>query len=167
MKCNKYKKFKIAGPWDDEPDAEKWIDEATGYTCLARRHPRLGHWCGYVAVPLDHPLYAYSLYDEFDPLDTLHSAAHGGITWTGRHPDPGSDPDSKLWLIGFDCGHFMDHKPADQLEISDQSGINVNKAYRDLPYVRECITSLASVLAKISNRTVANTTSTLNTNLKT
>ena len=37
------------GPWDDEPDRVDF--EHAGFPCLLLRNPRLGQWCGYVAVP--------------------------------------------------------------------------------------------------------------------
>ena len=46
----------LPGPWDDEPDRVEWRDEATGLPCLLRRgSPFIGVWCGYVALPPDHP----------------------------------------------------------------------------------------------------------------
>lgn len=46
-----------AGPWDYEPDRDTWTDEATGLPCVAQRAGTLGHWCGYVGLPDDHPLH--------------------------------------------------------------------------------------------------------------
>ena len=36
------------GEWINEPDYLMWIDEDTGYKCEIKRHPQLGHLCGYV-----------------------------------------------------------------------------------------------------------------------
>lgn len=54
------------GPWQSEGNDHKWFDAETGYTCWARRHMELGHWCGYVAVPDAHPCHGKS-YNEFLP----------------------------------------------------------------------------------------------------
>lgn len=43
------------GPWVQEPDRVEWVDEETGYQCLARRTKHTGTWCGYVGVPPGHP----------------------------------------------------------------------------------------------------------------
>ena len=45
-----------AGPWNEEPDEVFWIDEETGYGCLALRRQVTG-WCGYVGIPRDHKLF--------------------------------------------------------------------------------------------------------------
>lgn len=41
-----------AFPWRAEPDSADW--ESSGYQCFIRRGG-LHSWCGYVAVPADHP----------------------------------------------------------------------------------------------------------------
>lgn len=41
------------------PDLRKWIDPI-GYPCVAAKHARMGHWCGYVGVPADHPWFGLS-----------------------------------------------------------------------------------------------------------
>lgn len=43
------------GPWKQEPDRSEWRAR-NGLACLAVRHPRGGHWCGYVGVSRKHPL---------------------------------------------------------------------------------------------------------------
>jgi len=45
-----------AGPWHDEPDKRQWRDPETGFPCMVVRSSS-GNLCGYVGVPLDHPLY--------------------------------------------------------------------------------------------------------------
>lgn len=73
------------------------------YECIVVMTP-MGHRCGYVALPEDHP-YAELRYDDF------YIECHGGITWaSGCFPD-GSRPDHD-W-IGFDCGHAFDAKDYD------------------------------------------------------
>lgn len=65
------------GPWDDEPDKKQWLDEATGLPCLAVRASALGHWCGYVGVPVGHPAYGKGYAD-------LDVTVHGGLTFADR-----------------------------------------------------------------------------------
>ena len=43
------------GPWQQEPDRVEF--RHPGLPCLLVRHPRLGVWCGYAAVPPGHALY--------------------------------------------------------------------------------------------------------------
>lgn len=64
-----------SGEWDSEPDKLQWPDEATGLPCLAVRHASLGHWCGYVGVPPEHP-WAGHTYDSDVEVDV-----HGGLTF--------------------------------------------------------------------------------------
>ena len=75
----------------------------------------MGHRCGYVRVPVDHPWHGIH-YDapadgsaprEDDPYERLLEArvqVHGGLTWSGKLP-----PEEGWWL-GFDCAHGGDAK---------------------------------------------------------
>jgi hypothetical protein len=89
----------------DEPD--RWEGEHVGLPLLAIRHPRLGHWCGYVAVPPSHPLHG----QDYGAPDI---AVHGGFTYANachgavcHVPKPG-EPDN-VWWFGFDCAHAGDY----------------------------------------------------------
>ena len=42
--------------WTDEPESFDFTDDATGLQCAMRRGPS-GAWCGYVAIPTEHPFY--------------------------------------------------------------------------------------------------------------
>lgn len=57
------------GPWQTEPDDERWIDEATNLPCWIRRAPVTGSLCGYVGVPRTHPAFGlpYDFDIDFDP----------------------------------------------------------------------------------------------------
>lgn len=82
------------GPWDHEPDAANFI--YAGYRCRAQR-ASLGNWCGYVAVLEGHPWYGH-------PYGWHDVRVHGGLTFS----EPAS---SGVWVVGFDCAHFMDEIP--------------------------------------------------------
>lgn len=128
------------GPWHSEPDLAEWRDEETGLPCLALRTERSGHWCGYVAIPADHP------WNEAE--DLYHVETHGEITYGPGKPqeeDPeeelpwlriahvpkeGDDPDVRL--VGFDCAHHG-YKDGDLSPGDTWRG--QNDTYRDLPYV--------------------------------
>src|SRR5688572_19554792 len=119
-------------PWESEPDAIDWVDEATGLACAVRRGG-VGALCGYVGVPPGHPLFGLS-YDDLVPLapedgeaeigrdvgaiDALVSALGGeherGVTRVGMTlhahggltfsgPDLGGEAPAGLWWFGFDC----------------------------------------------------------------
>jgi hypothetical protein len=85
------------GPWDAEPDKRQWVDEATGYDCLAVR-ANGGHWCGYVGVPESHPWHGvgYSAcgrspacgeeWCEHAPEHAIR--VHGGLTYAAFCQEP-------------------------------------------------------------------------------
>lgn len=97
-----------SGPWDAEPDRVDF--EHAGFACLLLRHPRMGHWCGYVGVPSNHAAYGKGYND-------VEVDVHGGLTYanqcSGRicHvPSPGMPDD--VWWLGFDCAHAGDFSPS-------------------------------------------------------
>lgn len=135
------------GPWDNEPDKVEWRDRESGLPCIARRGP-MGAWCGYVAVPPDHPWWG----NGEAPVE-----CHGGQTFGSmcdpsesdeaicHVPAPGEPAD--VWWIGFDCGHYRDRQPGldalfrkrgDEDDVSDRlAGGRGQAVYRDLAYVFE------------------------------
>ena len=75
-----------------------------GLKCLILRHLRMGHLCGYVALPRSHPEWGKH-YDEPD------ISVHGGLTF-GRQGKEGTLWDGQeLWWYGFDCAHYEDKVP--------------------------------------------------------
>lgn len=115
-------KYKTPGPWDDEPDADDF--EACGLKCAMRRHPVMGHWCGYVGVPKDHTCFGKHK-NELPDLDV-----HGGLTYSGE----GIAGNVGRWWFGFDCGHYGDLLPG----LNDKYHRH-HETYRDYSYVRaEC-----------------------------
>ena len=89
------------GEWDGEPDKVQWQGELP---CLAVRS-HMGHWCGYVGVSPEHPLYGKGEWSDVGDLKV-----HGGITFTGKCQD-GEEcatichkaPEDDVWWLGFDC----------------------------------------------------------------
>lgn len=160
------------GPWQQEPDKVQWPDEVTGLPCLAVRNEVLGHWCGYVGVARDHPLYrAKRTARRVEKL-----SVHGGVTfaaacdtsgdesrWVCHVPDPG-EPDH-VWWFGFHCGEIYDLSPghvATMAEVASLSPIPVPRrireamaslyasgTYKTLDYVREECADLAEQLRKL------------------
>jgi len=92
------------GPWDDEPDTHEWINRASGYDCFAQRSDITGAWCGYVGLPKGHPWWE----KHYTQLPDLK--IHGGLTFAGRFKDKHGV--WGFWLIGFDCSHSWDYRPA-------------------------------------------------------
>lgn len=114
------------GPWDQEPDFLQFTH--SGLPCVVLRTD-LGHLCGYVGVPADHP-YATGMRSISD------LSVHGGVTW-----DKAGEENDLFW-IGFDCGHSGDSSP----KMEHRYG-RFNGTYRDMPYVREQTENLAVQLA--------------------
>jgi hypothetical protein len=146
------------GPWDGEPDKAYWIDEATGFPCLAvRPMPSIGSWCGYVAVPPGHPLHGkdYSTIPDID--------VHGGLTFSSfcqedgpvesrvcHTPEPGQP--ANVWWLGWDCAHASDVSPGlnallqTLTWLTEQPVSDGLMAYRTLDYVRGECTRLGAQL---------------------
>lgn len=146
-----------SGPWDSEPDKVQWPDAATGLPCLAVRHPRSGHWCGYVGVADTHPLHGKN-YGEVD------ATVHWGLTFADKcspgetedrgvcHiPAPG-EPDH-VWWFGFDCAHFNDHSPNDKKYEAERGYpfiVGPDEQYRTLAYVQQQCAELAAQVARVA-----------------
>lgn len=140
-----------SGPWDSEPDKVQWKDEKTGMPCLAVRHGTSGHWCGYVGVNPDHPLYEK---DYGAPSVDVH----WGLTFADscqksesesvgvcHVPEPG-EPDH-VWWFGFDCAHCEDFSPRDK-KYEKERGWSTYGTYKTLRFVQNQCAHLASQLAQ-------------------
>lgn len=134
----KYDKSRWAkGEWDSEPDRVDFVH--VGYACLLLRN-NLGNWCGYVAIPSDHPLYGKKDADV---------NVHGGLSYAAKcsgpichAPEPGMPDD--VWWLGFDTAHVFDVSPAlERLGLKEFFG---GSSYKNLTYVRKETESLAEQL---------------------
>ncbi len=135
-----------AGEWQNEPDRLDFIH--AGFACMALRHTRFGHWCGYVGVPREHPYYG-------KPYDEPDVEFHGGLTYANRcnadicHvPEPGMPDD--VWWLGGDFAHCNDMSPGINAVLASLPGGTSRphdwQVYRALPYVRSQIEGLAEQL---------------------
>jgi len=100
-----------------------------GLICEIVRHPKHGHYCGYVLVPKDHPSYGKG-YNYITDIDV-----HGGLTYADNRGD--------YWALGFDCSHGGDFNiPPDKTlrEVYNKVyGTLRDGEYRDFEYVKgEC-----------------------------
>ena len=59
------------------------------------------HWCGYVGIPVEHPLAGFS----YDDLSFI--SAHGGLTFSRKGDKKGNWP-KEFWWYGWDYGHLGD-----------------------------------------------------------
>ena len=108
-----------------------------GFRVRAQRHPRGGHWCGYITVLTAHP-WAVAACTAEDGTSTAPCEArlmgvmnvHGGCTY--------AEILGGGITVGFDCAHFSDGPPPWMPERASWGG-----TYRDLAYVREQLLSLA------------------------
>ena len=140
------------GPWTDEPDKVQWVDEETGLDCLAVRHPKRGHWCGYVGVAEGHPWFGKH-YNEVRLADVEEwPSVHGGLTFSDlcREGDeseaichvPFAGRPDKVWWLGFDCAHCDDIQPIYPKRWTERS------QYRDLQYIKSECADLARQAAQ-------------------
>ena len=140
------------GPWDDECDRDSWTDEATGLPCIIKRHPRSGHWCGYVGLPAGHPWRDLPL-----ATDGGGPEVHWGVTYQGDcdgdpingvcHVAEPGHPDDVQW-IGFDCAHSGDLSPGYAKQFQDW-----DDEYRREGYVRaECASMARQAAAAMERR---------------
>lgn len=56
------------------------------------------HWCGYLGIPLDHPLAGFD-------YDAVPLEAHGGLTFSSKARDVWPEG---YWWYGWDYGHSGD-----------------------------------------------------------
>jgi hypothetical protein len=109
---------KATGPWNNEADNETW--QAHGFTCEIKRTEPMGHLCGYVHIPEEHPWYAES-------YDDIGVDVHGGLTFSARCETSGG------WMVGFDCAHFGDVTPMSRVLPFDYT---TSGTYRNWAYVK-------------------------------
>jgi hypothetical protein len=98
-----------------------------GFHVEAKRHPTLGHWCGYITVPLSHP-WKKPQEEGYD----LDINCHGGVTY---YHHGNNDV-----VIGFDCSHSYDAAPP---WLKDKSFLPFGGQYRDIYYVLNELKNLA------------------------
>jgi len=136
-----------------------WLGEENWFPLVIIKHPQMGHLCGYVGVPAEHPWYKMKYNqclegcegepNSLDPtITTWHCShdtpeclidVHGGLTYSGMGDDEYLP--AGYWWFGFDCAHAWDLIPG----LPNLSG----GSYKDKDYVeREC-RSLAQQLAKV------------------
>jgi hypothetical protein len=90
-----------SGPWQNEPDTETF--NYKGYTCyIIRNIKATGCLCGYVQLPINHPLVAKAKRSYMD-LDK-YIKVHGGITY-GQQAIA-KETGEENYYIGFDTGHL-------------------------------------------------------------
>lgn len=150
------------GEWQSEPDKVQWLDDATGFDCLAVRGGG-GAWCGYVGLPPGHPCYE-SGYDHIRVRDADGDEdwpnVHGGLTYDGFCQEgddeskyvchvPLEGRPEKVWWLGFDCNHSGDWAPGYRDHHGDDPMFSRSawEAYRDLAYCQRETRKLAAQLA--------------------
>jgi hypothetical protein len=109
-------------PWETEPD--HLLTEAHGYVCEIKRNG-MGALCGYIYVPLDHPVVAVVRNGGDDGL-----RVHGGITFY--------DERDGMYVFGFDCAHAGDMSPMMKRYH--------HEVYRTIEYVTNELENLAQQL---------------------
>lgn len=143
-----------AGPWHQEPDKLNWVDPETGLDCMIVRAGEIGHLCGYVGVPPNHPYHGKNYWDENGGPDVQ---VHGGLTYADKCSGvichvAEEGREENLWWFGFDCGHRGDLSPgmmATMRKLRALSEYGRNYVYRDIEYVKEQCRLLARQLKEL------------------
>jgi len=101
------KQFWSKGPWDNEPNKKKF--KYKGFEGFINRND-LGALCGYVEIPLNHPILKCLDIDE-DGLEyeKLPLDVHGGVTFGKKATNRKSG--IEYYVVGFDCAHSEDLIP--------------------------------------------------------
>ncbi len=124
------------GPWQDEPDLLQWCSGTPPhYECQIARTDWAGTWAGYVAVPTGHPAHGKA-------RTQLDVEVHRGLTFA-------EEGVNGVWVLGFDCGHGFDYKPALALRVGRHTAFPafMREVYRDVAFVRAQVEHLARQLA--------------------
>ncbi len=138
------------GPWQNEPDEIQWTDPQTGLPCRIKRHPTFGHLCGYVGVLEGHCWFEVDV-DDLVPRPLAHGRVNACFSRTENAE--GSGEPTRVWWVGFDCGHVDDFCPARDAMLRNASheiGRDLadmfaeHTTYCDLPYVTRQCTMLAA-----------------------
>jgi len=80
---------------------KRWTTKAGYEACVLDMAG--SHLCGYVKLPLSHPLAGQDYYDLQEKYDF---GVHGGLTWGDKRLPQRDEDDS--WWYGFDCIHEGD-----------------------------------------------------------
>lgn len=138
------------GAWQGEPDLVMWRAKTPPhYRCQVSRN-YFGSLNGYVAIPPGHPAHGV----DFQRVE--HLPSHRGLSFSGWATE-------QHWVLGFHCGGTFDVQPAMNARLrktgpvpafmtgeEDGMGEAFRMHYRDLPYVRAVVETLAAALAKIA-----------------
>lgn len=166
----------MATIWETEPDTLDFIDDATGLPCHMHRHPRMGHWCGYIGVPAGHSWHGKGYSDQvktpsgilerqcnIDELGVVNvfCAAH-------RIPDDWSSAPIDVLvrchggLTFADKPYWPDEKRADWWfgfdcshagDLTPRLSFHDGDIYRDVNYVKAaCIKACADIHAAIAEQ---------------
>lgn len=148
------------GEWVEEPDEVIFYYKDIKCEILRvmvwdgwnKDHLSLGHLCGYVTLPDNHPWFGKSM--DSDSLCGVE--VHGGITYSRQ--------EGIHWKIGFDCAHSVDLVPSVEVfkkQYKDPFMEDIKKnfpkfsfliaRYRNIAYVEEECKGLADNVLAVNN----------------
>ena len=119
---NQSRVLDLRNEWDNEFDFYE-LATKDGWKAYIKRHPNLGHLCGYVAIPPWHPFYGLRCED-------INVWVHGGITWSGFFKGL-EGKNEREYQVGFDCAHFNDLTPFRKYT----TFLSESPIYRNVPFV--------------------------------
>lgn len=115
------------GAWDHEDDFEEIT--ASDLTCVLQRD-RLGHWCGYVALPDKHPWAKKT-------AESIKTSVYGGVKTVGTLD--GYDGT----FVGFACAEPGDLQPT---MMKWKRETLISGIYRDFEFAKAEVEKLAAAV---------------------
>lgn len=140
-------------PVEGEPDITKGYHMGLAYRVI--RHPKMGHLCGYVKLPIGHPWLKQARAHRWEKKwfsNKYHCVevgcnvtamrylpVHGGLNFFGKLSR------GRGYWIGFDCAHCDDLVPGME---KIMPGLRADwTVYRDVPFVIRNCKELAEAVA--------------------
>lgn len=112
-----------------------------GFKCEIIKHSKMGHYCGYVWLPEDHPLVDG---DEEDL--NVYVSVHGGITYASWE----EEGEEKFYVVGFDCAHAGDYVPGLSLYPGDHHKWTLEEVAEEVNHLAEQLTIPSLVEQKLT-----------------
>ena len=100
----------------------------------------MGHRCGYVGVPAEHPWFG---------KDDVDLDVHGGVTYAGMRME------DDLWWFGYDCAHLGDARDPELMSDEYKTALLGRKLNFDGDTIKTldfCVNECESMAAQLKAR---------------
>lgn len=137
------------GEWNNEVDYEEF--EYKNHLCILRRG-FMGQWLGYARISSQSK---WAQKGEEEKLEV-----HGGITWIQNYL-PGKEPSDEFFWLGFDCNHYYDYAPKQEIinqfmgeicttykELITETNLELKREYRTIDFARNELKKLVDQIVE-------------------